>query len=173
MTSVLLSAAPAESGGGDSNFLLPNGTFFVELLIFAIVFLVFRRWIVPPLAKAMKERDDMIRKQAEDREESARRLRQAEQRYQEALAEARGEAARIRDEARADAQRIRDEMREQADQEVARIHADGERQLAAQREQAVAELRGEIGGLADDLAARIVGRQAASTGTTGSVGGAS
>ncbi|MGQ0572951.1 MAG: F0F1 ATP synthase subunit B [Pseudonocardia sp.] len=164
MTTVSLVAAAPGSGGGDSNFLLPNGTIFVELLIFLVVFLVFKRYIVPPLAKAMQERQDMVRKQVEDREESARRLRQAEERYQEALAEARGEAGRIRDEARADAQLIRDEMREQADQEVARIRTEGEEQLAAQREQAVEQLRGEIGGLSDDLARRIVGRQTTSTG---------
>lgn len=147
-----------------NNFLLPNATFFVELVLFLIVFWIFAKFIVPPLSRAMRERDEMNRKQAEDREESARRLRRAEERYQESLAEARGEAGRIRDEARADAQRIRDEMREQADQEVARIRREGEEQLAEQREQAVQQLQGELGGLSTELAERIIGRQAAPTG---------
>ncbi|MFC4943894.1 F0F1 ATP synthase subunit B [Pseudonocardia sp. GCM10023141] len=138
-------------------FLLPNGTIFVEIILFLIVVLIFTKWIVPPLSKAMQDRQDMVRKQAEDREESARRLKEAEERYEKAMVEARTEAAAIRDEARADAQRIRDEMRAETDREVARIHAQGEEQLAAQRAQAVSALRAEIGGLSTDLAGRILG----------------
>ncbi|MGH3564831.1 MAG: F0F1 ATP synthase subunit B [Pseudonocardia sp.] len=147
-----------------NNFLLPNATFFVELVLFLIVFWIFARFIIPPLSRAMRERDEMVRKQAEDREESGRRLRQAEERYQSALAEARAEAGRIRDEARADAQRVRDEMRDQADQEVARIRQEGEEYLAAQREQTMQQLRSEIGSLSADLAERIIGRATTSTG---------
>jgi hypothetical protein len=31
--------------GGQNNFLLPNGTFFVELLLFVIVFVIFTKWL--------------------------------------------------------------------------------------------------------------------------------
>ena len=46
MTSVLLAAAPAAEGGGkaSNNFLLPNATILVELLIFVIVFAVFAKF---------------------------------------------------------------------------------------------------------------------------------
>lgn len=147
----------AAEGGGQSNFLLPNGTFFVELLLFVIVFIIFTKWIVPPLAKSMQERQDMVRKQAEDREEAVQQLKLAQEKYETALAEARTEAAKIRDEARADAQKIRDEMRADTDREVARIHQQGEEQLAAQRDETVRALRAEIGGLSTDLAGRILG----------------
>src|SRR4051794_28865112 len=98
-----------ETLAAEQIFLLPNGTIFVEIILFLIVVFIFTKFIVPPLAKAMRERQEMVRKQAEDREESALRLKQAQERYEAALAEARAEAAAIRDEARADAQRIRDE----------------------------------------------------------------
>lgn len=140
-----------------NNFLFPNATIVVELVLFVIVFFVFARFIVPPLAKAMKEREEMVKKQAADRAESAKRLEAAKERYDASLAEARTEATAIRDEARADAQRIREEMRAETDREVERIRAEGEEQLAAQREQATAQLRGEIGGLSTDLASRILG----------------
>jgi F-type H+-transporting ATPase subunit b len=141
----------------NTNFLVPNATIFVELLLFLIILFIFSRFIVPPLTKAMREREEMNRKQAEDREEAHRRLQEAEERYQAALADARKEASAIRDEARADAQRIRDEMRAQTDQEVARIREDGERQLAEQRQQVLDELKGDIGGLSTQLAGRILG----------------
>ncbi len=141
-----------------NNFLLPNATIIVEFVLFLIILFVFSRFIVPPLTAAMRRRQEMVQKQAQEREESARRLKEAQERYEGALAEARAEANSIRDEARADAQRIRSEMREETDREVERIRQQGEEQLAAQREQTVRELRTEIGGLSTELASRILAR---------------
>lgn len=150
MTTTTLAAA-------SNNFLLPNATFVVELILFLLVLWIFYRFIVPPLAKAMRERDDMVRRQVEDSEEAARLLRQAEERFDSALAEARAEAGRIRDEARAEANRVREEMREKADTEVERIRQQGAEQLAEQHDQTVRQLRTEIGGLSTKLAERIIG----------------
>ncbi len=141
----------------NSNFLIPNATIFVELLIFLIILFIFYRFIVPPLTRVMDERDQMIRKAVENRDESARRLQEAEERYQAAIADARKEASAIRDEARAEAQQIRDDMRARTDQEVARIREQGEQQLAEQRHQVLDELRGDIGALSTQLAGRILG----------------
>lgn len=148
----------AAEEGGTQNFLVPNGTIFVVFVIFLLVLFFFYRFVVPPLTKAMAERDEMNRKQAEDRDNAQRKLAEAEQRYQKALAEARAEAGRIRDEARADAQKIREQMRADTDREVAEIHRRGAEQLAAQREEAVRSLRAEIGGLSTQLAERVLGR---------------
>lgn len=149
----------AAAGGGETpNFLVPNATIFVVFVIFLLILFFFYRFVVPPLTKAMAERDEMNRKQAEDRDNAQRRLAEAEERYQKALAEARAEAGRIRDEARAEAQKIRDEMRADTDREVAEIYRRGEEQLAAQREEAVRSLRAEIGGLSTQLAERVLGR---------------
>ena len=38
-------------------FLLPNGTFFVELLIVFVLLYITSKFILPPLTKAMDERD--------------------------------------------------------------------------------------------------------------------
>ena len=147
-------AAEAET----QNFLVPNATIFVVFIIFLLVLFFFYRFVVPPLTRAMAERDEMNRKQVEDRDNALRKLAEAEERYQKALAEARGEAAKIRDEARAEAQKTRDDMRAETDREVAEIQRRGAEQLAAQREEAVRSLRAEIGGLSTQLAERVLGR---------------
>jgi F-type H+-transporting ATPase subunit b len=147
--------------GGTNNFLIPNATIIVELLIFLVIFWVIWRYAVPPLKRAMTERQEMIRRQIEESQQARTRLQEAEARYSEALAEARVEAAKIRETARADAQEIKDEMRQQAEQEVARIRQRGEEQLATQRGQVVRELRSELGELAVALAGRIVGESLA------------
>ncbi|MGH3909315.1 MAG: F0F1 ATP synthase subunit B [Pseudonocardiaceae bacterium] len=152
-----MSSYHVAAGGGGNLFLIPNATFFLELLIFLLVLGVVWRYVVPPVKRAMNERQEMIRRQIEESERARTQLQAAETRYQEALAEARVEAAKIREAARADSQAIKDEMRQQADQEVARIQQRGEEQLATQRERVVRELRAELGQLAVELAGRIVG----------------
>ncbi len=139
------------------NFLLPNGTFIAELIAFLIILFVLWRYVVPPMQRVMRERQEMVRRQIKESQLASERLEAAEARYRDSLAEARTEAARIRDDARADGQRIIDEMRERAQQEADRIRQRGEEQLAQQREQAVRQLRAEVGQLAVALAGRIVG----------------
>ena len=143
------------------NFLVPNATIFVVSLIFLVILWFFYRFVVPPLTKAMAERDEMNRRQAEERDAAVRRLAEAQERYDAALADARAQATAVKDEARADAQRIRDEMRAETDRKVAAIRERGEAELAQQRAEAVQELRGQIGGLSTDLAGRILGRPVA------------
>lgn len=147
--------------GGGNLFLIPNATFFVELLIFLIVLGVTWRYVVPPVKRAIGERQEMVRRQIQESQQTSKCLAEAQARYSAALAEARVEAAKIREAARADAQEIKDEMRQQAEQEVARIRERGAEQLATQREQVVRELRSELGKLAVTLAGRIVGESVA------------
>lgn len=156
-----LYSVAAPGGGGGNLFLIPNATFFVELLIFLIVVGVIWRYVVPPVKRATAQRQEMVRRQIQESQQATKRLADAEARYSAALAEARVEAAKIRESARADAQEIKDELREQAAQEVARIRERGAEQLATQREQVVRELRSELGKLAVTLAGRIVGESVA------------
>lgn len=138
-------------------FILPNATFIAELVAFGIIVWVIWRYVVPPLQKAMRDRQEMIRNQLEESRRADERLKSAEEEYHKALAEARTQASEIRENARAEAQRIIDETRGQAQAEVDRIQQRGEEQLAAQRRQVISELRGEIGRLSVQLAGRIVG----------------
>lgn len=149
----------ADDGGG--NFLVPNATFIAEVIAFLIILFVLYRYVVPPVQKAMKERQDLVRGQIEESRQAREQLERAEAEYQRALSEARAEAAKIRDSARADADRLRDQLRTQAEEEAARIRERSEEQLATQRQQVVNELRAEIGRLAVTLAERVVGESLA------------
>jgi F-type H+-transporting ATPase subunit b len=151
----------AAQGGGGNLFLIPNATFFAELVIFLLVLGVLWRYAYPPVKRAMDERQERVRRQIEESQQASKRLAEAEARYSEALSEARVEAAKIRETARADAQELKDEIRQQTEQEVARIRERGEEQLAHQRDQIVREMRSELGKLAVTLAGRIVGESVA------------
>ena len=140
----------------EENFLLPNWTFVAELIAFVLILVILGRYVYPFISKAMRERQEMIKKQVEDAEEAKTKLAEAEKAYQNAINEARTEAAQIRESARAEAQRTVEELRAQATEEQQRIVQRGEEQLAMQRSAVVRELRAEIGTLAVELAGKIV-----------------
>jgi F-type H+-transporting ATPase subunit b len=140
-----------------SNFLVPNGTFFVELLAFAIILFLLGKYVVPFINKAMTDRQDAIRQQFTELDQAKADAKSAEEEFRAQIADARHEAARIREEAREQGAAIIAEMREQAQAEAARIVEHAHTQIEADRQQAVTSLRAEVGTLATDLAGRIVG----------------
>jgi F-type H+-transporting ATPase subunit b len=141
----------------ESNFLVPNGTFLVELAAFALLFFLLARYVIPPINKAMTARQEAIRTQFHDLEQAQADARAAEEQFKAQMADARHEAARIREEAREQGAAIIAEMRQQAQTEAARIVDAAHAQIAAERQQAVTSLRAEVGTLATTLAGRIVG----------------
>jgi F-type H+-transporting ATPase subunit b len=50
----------ASSSGSSSNFIVPNGTFVVELVIFLVVLGVMAKFILPSLRRVLDERDRML-----------------------------------------------------------------------------------------------------------------
>lgn len=147
----------AAAEGGDSNFLVPNGTFIAELVAFALLLWAISKYVLPPLRKAMTQRQEDIDQQIKESREARERLQKAEQDYRELLEQTRADASRIREEARTEGRAIIAELRERAEQESNRIRERGEAQLAAEREQVVAAVRSDLGRLATELAERIVG----------------
>lgn len=127
-----------------------------SLFAFAVI-IGFLWWkVVPPVRTMMRDRQEEVRRQIDEAQRAEQRLAEAERKYQDAVAEARTEAAKIRDTARVDADRIREEMRQRADAEVERIRQRGEEQLELMHQQVVRELESHVGGLAAQLAERLV-----------------
>ena len=140
-----------------NNFLVPNGTFIVELIAFAIIFYILAKYVIPPINKAMTARQDAIRQEFAEVEEAKEAASQAESDFKSQLADARKEAARIREEAREQGNAIIAEAKEQAQVEANRVKEQGQAQIQAERQQALTSLRSEVGTLATSLAGRIVG----------------
>src|SRR3954469_19229225 len=139
------------------NFLVPNGTFLVELLAFLVLLFLLSKYVIPPINRAMTARQDAIRAEFAELDEAKSEASAAEEEFKAQIADARHEAARIREEAREQGAAIIAEMREQAQAEAARIVEHAHTQIEADRKSAAASLRGEVGTLATTLAGRIVG----------------
>ncbi len=152
MTSVASLLVPLES-----NFLVPNATFLVELFAFALMFFILAKYVIPPINRAMTARQEAIRKQFADLDEAKQAANDTEEQFRAQLADARHEAARIREEAREQGAQIVADMRAQAQAEAARIVEHAHTQIEADRAHAAASLRSDVGKLATSLAGRIVG----------------
>jgi len=152
---VLLLAA--EEGGGTSNFLVPNGTFFVVLIIFLIVLGVIGKWVVPPISKVLRDRDAMVKRTVEDSRKAADQFSAADEDYQAEMAKARGEASKLRDGARAEGRKVLEDMRGRASEEVASTLQQADSELKDQALAIQTDLRSSVDTLSTALARRVLG----------------
>lgn len=139
------------------NFLIPNMTFVVELIAFAIVLTVLWRYVIPPVREAMNARQEMARKLVSDSNEAGQLLEEAHAAYERAMADARHRAAQVRAQAEERRREIVEGASAEAEARVAEIIARGHAQLGAEQRQAVRQLKTDLGNLAVDLAEQIVG----------------
>jgi F-type H+-transporting ATPase subunit b len=150
----MLVAVP--QAAGTNNFLIPNGTFFFELLCFLVVLWILGRKIVPRISEAIEKRQETIRQQFEEAKAAREAAEKARADYQEALAETRKEITRLREEAQAEGAQILTEYRERANAEYEERIARLQDQLASERQQILLSLRQEIGELAFTLSEKMV-----------------
>jgi F-type H+-transporting ATPase subunit b len=153
----LIQIVTAEEGGGGGNFLVPNMTFVFELVSFAIIMWVMWKYVLPPINKAMTERQEKIKAQFDEAAQARSDAENAEAELKAQMADARAEASRIREEAREQGAQIIVQHREQAQAEAERITSNAHSQIEVERAQALAQLKGEVGTIATTLAGRIVG----------------
>lgn len=149
-------ASPVVLADGTNNFLIPNGTFFFELICFVIILFILGKWAIPFIAEKIDERQEIIRKQFEDAEAARTRLEAAEKEYVEALAETRRDASRLREQAQAERADIVEQARSEAQAKVEEMLATAAERMATERQQTILALRNEIGELAVTLSERIV-----------------
>lgn len=134
---------------------------FWSLVVTAIIAVFFFRYLLPKLNAILDERAAKIEGGIALAEKVQAEAADAKAQTEAELAEARDVAASIKDEASTDGAAIVAEARTKAQSEAARIVEAAHRQIEAERAAAVVSLREEIGGLATELASRIVGESLA------------
>lgn len=158
VSAIVLAASQApEEGGESSNFLIPNGTFFVVLAIFLVVLAVIGTFVVPPILKVLRERDAMVAKTLADNKKSDEQFAAAQADYDEAMTEARVQASSLRDNARADGRKVIEDARVRAEQQVASTLQTAHEQLKRERDAVELDLRAHVGTMSATLASRILG----------------
>ncbi len=160
----------AAEEGGQSNFLIPNGTFFFVLLIFLIVLGAIAKWVVPPISKVLRERDAMVTKTTEDNRRAAKLRAAADADYLKVMGTARREATNVREEARAEGRKIVDEAKARANAEVSSVLQQANAELTEQSRAVTADLQTSVETLASSLASRVLGVEVTTRTVTASTG---
>jgi F-type H+-transporting ATPase subunit b len=144
------------AGDKTNNFLIPNGTFIFELLVFVLVLVFLAKKVVPRLSSMIEKRQETIRQQFEDAKAAKERAEASEKEFKEALAETRREITRLREEANAEKAQIIEEARSEARRQAEDVLEASRERLATERHQILLSLRTEIGELAFTLSEKIV-----------------
>jgi F-type H+-transporting ATPase subunit b len=121
-----------------------------------LVFLMYRT-VWPSVDKAFKDRRANIEGKLEEAEREREEADQLLERYRRRLRDAEDETQRILEEARANAERVRKDLRAKAEAEAEREIERARTAIRQERNQAIQELRREVGTLAVELATRVVG----------------
>src|SRR3978361_1540667 len=144
----------------ESNPLVPAvGEIILGTIAFGLLCAVLMWKALPQAEKIYQERRDKIEGGLERAEKVQQEAHATLAQYRAQLADARSEANRIREQAHEDAKRIVAEMRSEAERDREDRRQRFEGQLAAERTQAVAQLRHEVGGIALQLAERVIGHE--------------
>jgi F-type H+-transporting ATPase subunit b len=154
----------AQSTSTQQNPLLPSVPELIfGVICFFVVFGVLGKMLLPRIMQTLEERHNAIEGGIHRADEAQAEAQQLLQQYRAQLDDARHEAARLREEAREQGAQIIAEMRERAQAEARRVTEAAQAQIEAERQQALASLRTEVGTLATELAGRIVGESLADT----------
>ena len=145
--------------GGNSLLTPANYDIVWSIIPLAVVVFLFAKFVIPKFQEVLDEREDRI-KGGMDRAEAAQaEAKAALEKYNAQLADARAEAATIREDARKRGEQIEAEHKAKAEEEAARIIEAGNKQLSANREQVVADLRSDLGQNSINLAERLLGTE--------------
>lgn len=130
---------------GVTDFLIPNGTFIAELIAFILVVVAVAHYVVPPVNKALDERQATIRSGLAAAEEGRQLLERGE-----------AERARLVEEARQQARGIVEQASRLADEARSEILAKGEEERDRMMTRARAELAREASEIAEEARRHLV-----------------
>lgn len=144
------------SGIGAFNINLKS--FLFQLVTFALVLLVLKRWVLPPLITTMEKRRMALEKSLEQAKATQEALGRAEQKAQEIIAQARVHADEALSQARKSAEGVIVSAETAGAQRAALIVKDAEARLAQERTKLREELKKELADLVAD-ATEVILRQ--------------
>ena len=144
-------------------FLLPNGTFLVELAVLLIILFLTTKYIVPPLNKAMEERQADIRNSLDAADAARADAAAADEERRAVLEEARAQARDIVAQATAMSDQVKGEAQGRAQAEYDRIVANADAEVAIARQRAVEEAAQRMGEIVLEVVEKIVGREVDAT----------
>ena len=142
-----------------SIFLLPNGTWFVELAVVVIILWVVTKYALPMLNAAIEARQDKIRTALAAADEARAAADAAGDERARVLNEAREQARDIVANAQALSDQVKAESGARGQVEYYRIVGQANAEVASARQREIDEASAKIGEIVFELVAKVVGRE--------------
>ncbi len=130
-----------------------------QVINFLLLLYLLNRFLFKPLLARMDERGEKIAKGLEDAETAARDRELARAEREAAVSEARREAADMLARANKIAEDTRKDILEQARSEAEKVTARAREEIVAEKDRAMAEIRGQVADLALAAAGKLVRRE--------------
>ncbi|MDI6817454.1 MAG: F0F1 ATP synthase subunit B [Actinomycetota bacterium] len=138
---------------------LQSNLIFWTIVSFGLLVLLLGKFGVGPLVQVLEARERRIRESIEQAEHARLEAERLLKEYEEKLAEARAEAQKFIAEGKQLGENLRAEIKAKADEEVKLMIAKAEDQINRDVEQAIKELRTEVGDLSVTLAAKVIEKE--------------
>jgi F-type H+-transporting ATPase subunit b len=129
-----------------------------QVVLFAIVYWVLKRYAFRPVIAMLEERRRRIEEGQLNAEKIKKQLAEAQAKYEEILAKANAEAQRLIEEVRASGDRLAEQKRQEAITAAEQITLKTQEAMALERERIMAELKQELGRLVVDTTVRVTGK---------------
>lgn len=134
------------------------GELIIGLIAFGVLFFFTWKWVIPSFKKVLEERREKIQGEMERAEATRQEADKLQEEYRSQLAGARDEANRIIEESRATADQLRRDLQAKAEEEAQGIVARAQEEIRTERDRVFQELRAQVGSIAVEIAARVVGQ---------------
>ncbi|HWY40991.1 MAG TPA: F0F1 ATP synthase subunit B [Chthoniobacterales bacterium] len=160
---VMIAAAAAEASSGilhetAETFGWNPWLFLSQVISFAIVALLLRRFAYKPIVAVLEERRRKIEEGQLNAEKIKKELAEAEKRYQEILAKADADAQRMIDEARQSAAHLSERKQQEAITTAEQIVAKAKEAAVLEHERQMQTLKRELGRLVVETTEKVTGK---------------
>jgi F-type H+-transporting ATPase subunit b len=129
-----------------------------QVVLFAIVYWVLKRFAFKPVIAMLEERRRRIEEGQLNAENIKKQLAAAQAKYEEILAKANAEAQRLIEEVRASGDRLADQKRQEAISAAEQITLKAQEAMSLERDRLMAEMKRELGRLVVDTTTRVTGK---------------
>jgi len=147
---------PAENIAQTFGVYWPN--LIAQVVLFAIVYLILRRFAFKAIVDMFEERRRRIEEGVLNAEKIKQQLAEAQQRYEEILAKANAQAQHLIEEVRLSGEKLAEKKRQEAIAEAEQIIQRAQEAIVLERERVMADIKRELGRLVVDATTRVTGK---------------
>jgi F-type H+-transporting ATPase subunit b len=140
-------------------FLLPNGTFFIELAVSIVLIVIITKKVIPPLNAAMERRQEQIRSSLEAADQARADAAAADDERRSVLEEARVTAREIVAQANRTAEQVRTDAQAKGQSDYERILGNAETEVGLARQRAVEEAANRMSEIVMEVVEQVIGRE--------------